>query len=302
MSFSAPLVLLLMLMTLRTEAWNCAGHMITTQIALQLLPTEANRFFADITDYQQMHFVDVTSLTEASCWPDDIKSFTKAYSTWHYYDQCLLRNSNGSDVMCPATNDGYLYVALSNARSKLRDSMKNMTAGDQAFWLSFLVHLVGDIHQPLHVTTLFDTRFPNGDLGGNNFVIYVDGVKNNLHSFHDNVGGLMTYGFPLRPLAEYPLNASSIEDMSTSLILSPEYQFPDTVTGNTNVTSWLEEGFALGSKVSYSLPDGSPLPFGAELEYNSSYVTTLRKTLQGQLALGGRRLANILTEIYNMNK
>lgn len=38
---------------------------------------------------------------------------------------------------------------------------------DKARQLRFLIHMVGDIHQPLHAATLYSNEFPRGDLGGN---------------------------------------------------------------------------------------------------------------------------------------
>lgn len=278
------------------NAWNCAGHMITTEIALQLLPAPVRRYFTDISAYQQMYYPRITSLTEASCWPDDMKSYTKQYSAWHYYDQCLLR-SNGTNLTCPMVSAvGDLPIAVSTARAQLAMAV-NLTNAERAFWLTFLVHLVGDFHQPLHVTTLFDPMFPDGDLGGNRFNIYVEGTKTNLHSFHDDLAWLLPNGFPQRPLAEYPDDLSMIEGLSESLILLQKFAYPGQ-PNVTNTTVWLEEGFETGSNISYSLPNGEPLPFGDHFNITGTYVSRLRSMLQNKLALGGRRLANILLDIY----
>lgn len=49
----------------------------------------------------------------------------------------------------------------------------------------FLVHLVGDIHQPLHTVSLWDNQFPKGDQGGNLFAISFQNISN-LHALWDS--------------------------------------------------------------------------------------------------------------------
>lgn len=51
--------------------------------------------------------------------------------------------------------------------------------------LRLLIHMVGDMHQPMHAATLFDERFPQGDKGGNSFTVYNGKTKTNLHSVWD---------------------------------------------------------------------------------------------------------------------
>lgn len=54
-----------------------------------------------------------------------------------------------------------------------------------SFMMRFLTHLVGDIHQPLHATSLVNKRFPKGDNGGNAFMI--DNSSKNLHNYWDQI-------------------------------------------------------------------------------------------------------------------
>lgn len=67
--------------------------------------------------------------------------------------------------------------------------------------LRFLVHFVGDLHQPLHAATMYSAEFPDGDLGGNYYKIQVPGSSytTNLHSFWDSGAG-NAWKNPVRPL------------------------------------------------------------------------------------------------------
>ncbi|CUG90640.1 single-strand-specific nuclease, putative [Bodo saltans] len=352
-SFIVVFIVLIGLFGAKVDAWGCAGHMITAEIAQQLLPTNVRRYFTDISAYQQMYYPRITSMTEASCWPDDMKSYTSQYSAWHYFDVCFLR-ANGTNMTCPVwtpAESGEMPTAVANARAQLAMG-SNLTHAESAFWLTFLVHLVGDFHQPLHIATLFNPMFPKGDQGGNRFYIYVNNSRTNLHAFHDDLAWLLPRdGFPQRPLAEYPDDVSMIEGLSESLILLQKFAYPSqpNVTNTsvwieegfetgvnisytlpngqdlqfnqhfnlsdtyvtlqkfaypsqpnvTNTSVWIEEGFETGVNISYTLPNGQDLQFNQHFNLSDTYVTRLRSMLQNKLALGGRRLARILMEIYD---
>lgn len=52
--------------------------------------------------------------------------------------------------------------------------------------MRYLVHVVGDVHQPLHASSLFNDRFPKGDQGGNLFLIKLDENIDELHKLFDS--------------------------------------------------------------------------------------------------------------------
>ncbi len=89
---------------------------------------------------------------------------------------------------------------------------------ERVFMGRMLVHMVGDIHQPLHTVSLFNASYPEGDRGGNSLTVYPEGLpKTNLHSYWDQGMSLFqnsTYFFK-RPLDE---QNSSIFDRLTASI------------------------------------------------------------------------------------
>src|SRR4051794_37148479 len=60
------------------------------------------------------------------------------------------------------------------------------TAEDKAVALCWILHLIGDVHQPLHCATLYSPQFERGDLGGNSFGVKINGKEYRLHTFWDN--------------------------------------------------------------------------------------------------------------------
>lgn len=75
------------------------------------------------------------------------------------------------------------------------DKIKTGTDEEKAVHLTWLFHLVGDTHQPLHCTAVFSERFPEGDRGGNLAMIRIRSSLVNLHSSWDGLlGRVLTAG------------------------------------------------------------------------------------------------------------
>ena len=78
-----------------------------------------------------------------------------------------------------------------NADMYLNNGNGDLALIGKSLCIRFLVHIIGDIHQPLHTATLFSKLFPNGDLGGNAFNITYPARKSlkDLHSYWDATAG-----------------------------------------------------------------------------------------------------------------
>lgn len=87
---------------------------------------------------------------------------------------------------------------------------------NKAIQLRFLIHFVGDVHQPLHIINGFSKQFPSpvGDMGGNLYIIHGVGI-NDLHGFYDS-GALQWETDLTRPLSAG--NASAVNTMATKLV------------------------------------------------------------------------------------
>ena len=104
----------------------------------------------------------------AGAFPDDarIGRFKQLdRPNWHYVNFRYTPNQPLTDVMAAAPFNGKLLDALESNLRIYRDSKAD--AADRAVALSWILHLTGDITQPLHVTALVNDDFPNGDHGGN---------------------------------------------------------------------------------------------------------------------------------------
>jgi len=78
-----------------------------------------------------------------------------------------------------------MKVLTNWTKSEINDLYKNVF--EKSMMLRYLIHVVGDIHQPLHSVEFFDeVNFPKGDLGGNLFLIEYSKNISNLHKFFDS--------------------------------------------------------------------------------------------------------------------
>jgi hypothetical protein len=123
----------------------------------------------------------------ASTWPDEIRRRESEFNhpRWHYIDY-PLRPPKFPLVPGPSPEDDIVY-AIEHCEQTL--SSRKASPEERAVFLSWLIHLIGDLHQPLHCASLFDSAHPNGDKGGNDFFVKPAEHGISLHSFWDGLLG-----------------------------------------------------------------------------------------------------------------
>lgn len=149
-------------------AWGKTGHRVVAAIADTQLSGLARAYVKEILGGAE-------SLDEAATWPDDMRSdpapfWQKTATPWHYV------TLNGI-VYDHAPPEGDALEALDHFRDVLRDP--NASLADKQMALRFVVHIVGDLHQPLHVGKCCDR-------GGNDVKVTFFGKPTNLHAVWDS--------------------------------------------------------------------------------------------------------------------
>ena len=148
------------------DVWGKVGHQVIGEIATQNLSLNAM--------YQVEKILDGQSLSLVSTWADEMRSnpeFSK-YNSWHYVNMPLDKeyheiNKNPKGDVVQAINKCIEVLKEENSSKELK-----------SFHLKYLVHLIGDIHQPLH-TGRFEDR------GGNDIKLNFLGNASNLHRVWD---------------------------------------------------------------------------------------------------------------------
>ena len=105
----------------------------------------------------------------SSTWPDEIRRSGNQYDhpDWHFVDY-PLRPPNFTFEEDARPQDDILF-GIKQCEQTLSD--EKAAPELRAAYLSWLVHLIGDLHQPLHCESFFDADYPNGDKGGNDFYV-----------------------------------------------------------------------------------------------------------------------------------
>ena len=297
-------------------AWDSLGHMLVTQMAWNRLTPEAKAGVeAALVRFNGEKKCDRAAADEsydfvtASCWMDDARGLPDKYNfgPWHYVN--LPFTPDGLPEPAAATDVNVIWGinrCVEIISGQAEDPAINR---DQA--LVMLLHLVGDIHQPLHTTNR------GGDAGGNKVMVpnvelskeerlYGKSRWSNLHAFWDSSyrrgwrGDMATilYEAPLydreRPVAGH-LAAREIIQREAAEITA-KYPAP-TELGPKDSSAWAQESHAIGYETAYGkLPDNSPTGNFAKLD--ERYVNAARDVAGQRVAMAGYRLADLINGLF----
>lgn len=145
------------------QAWGCKGHQTVALIAENHLTPEARQLVqqlltANPIDPKLKRYCGnalADPMADASTWPDDIRGERKN-GEWHYID--IPRGAHRGPLEPYCGKGGCVISAISEQVAILND--KTADASKRADAIRYIIHFVGDLHQPLHATT-------NDDEGGN---------------------------------------------------------------------------------------------------------------------------------------
>jgi hypothetical protein len=273
--------------------WGSGGHMMVAFIAFQRLnpkaKAEAKRLLAI-----PINPAGVTNKSKdfvhASNWADDLRPVPEFKSTLieHFADFPFSVDSTPIPTDQPAADN--VIVALEHNVEILRTSTDD-NARAQA--LRFIIHFVGDIHQPLHCSTRVDRDHPEGDRGGNDFLVKVRDANGKsktvkLHSYWD--GGLDRFpkggpNFAPPPLSVIPEAASAA--MQGNPETSPFLHLDKPL----DFAGWASESSDLAQRKAYDglSPNGTP---------DAAYRKEGARIARRRVAWAGYRLAALLNSIF----
>lgn len=198
------LLFLLVLAPLPAFAWNKMGHYVTAAIAYRELPARAAKAYAELlhahpsfatwkADYvkegKDVSF-DAYLFMRASVWPDEIRGrehpdHAHNHSAWHYVDYPVTPPDFPMKGRPSPDND----VLFGIAHSVEMLASEGASKADRAVALAWLLHLGGDVHQPLHSAALTNETYPKGDRGGNDFYVRPEEQPVRLHALWDGLLG-----------------------------------------------------------------------------------------------------------------
>lgn len=189
---------------------------------------------------------------------------------WHFVD--IPFSPDGTALEEPVAPNIQTQIAAFRAALSASDLSDDVKSYD----LVWLIHLVGDAHQPLHTTSRFTRSLPHGDDGGNAIRIRCgSGCSDpNLHAFWDDVLGPRT------------ASISTIAEAADRLPPAP----PE-LASVTDEKAWLRESFELAQSTFYAPPIGEETgPFALTDGYKANALDVAKR----RIALAGIRLAAVL--------
>ncbi len=154
----------------QTMAWGLLGHRIVGEIASRHVTKKTSRELEKILGNE--------SLAMASNWADFIKS-EQSYNylgSWHYINLPAGLKPNQLEHRLKLDTTTNAYTRLIFLRSELKN--KALDHDKKLMYLRLLIHIVGDLHQPMHTGRL-------NDLGGNKIQLRWFGKSSNLHRVWD---------------------------------------------------------------------------------------------------------------------
>ena len=282
-------------------AWDGAGHMLIAAEAfrqlspeLQAQAVEVLKAHPDYDEWVKSYHPNPTIsqaayvFMRASMWPDEIRGSGSPYDhpEWHFIDYPLRPPEFFLEADQRPTNN--VLFGVMQCEKILSDTNANQEL--RAAYLSFLIHLIGDMHQPLHCCSLFTAAYPDGDRGGNDFYVKVDGQGVRLHGIWDGLLGTVP-----NPLAQWDYSLTVEEE-------HPMDSLSD-LTLHTTPREWSLESRHLAIEYGYlngNLKGGTnsetapPLPDG--------YITAAKKVAERRGALAGYRLADEIQEYLKVGK
>jgi S1/P1 Nuclease len=246
--------------TLQTFAWGPNGHRIVGEIADMHLKRKAKKQIRAILGNE--------SIAITSNWADFIKSDTSYnyLGPWHYVNVKKGMNFKEFDQFLRKVNEANAFNKLNFLVNELKN--KNLASDKKQLYLRLLIHIAGDVHQPMHVSRAEDQ-------GGNRIKVLWFNEPSNLHAVWDDK--LIEY--QKLSYTEYVKNINFTDKNQRKLLQSQP------------IAEWLYESYQISDKLYQGItqPDQK-----LSYRYNFDHIATLNE----QLLKGGIRLAGLLNEIF----
>lgn len=305
-------------------AWNDTGHMTVALIAYRQLSDHQKQQIAELLKAHPHYKLYLSAqvpkgvkeeewaFIRAATWPDFVRPSRPGmdepyknasvthyhHGPWHYVDIPYVEDPEQSHID-PAKLQAKQEP---NAISAFEENMKLLQSSDakpedKAIALAWVEHLVGDIHQPLHATSMYSIDHPDGDKGGNDDAIRVEGGVMNLHAFWDDQLGTS---------ADYLVVQFNADQIAANSNCDPAHlsQFKT----DTTFSSWADESYA--DAIAFVYLDGR-LRTASYPQYAShkidaaevpalppSYAANAHALSMQRISLAGYRLADQLKMVF----
>jgi hypothetical protein len=310
------------------QAWNETGHMTVSAITWRQLDESQRRQVGELLKHHP-HYekflaarvpagVDVNewAFMRAAVWPDwvrparpggaeaetfkgpEITSYHRG--DWHYIDKPWVVPQDVKKVD-PATRPAATRPMRENVLTALNANAKFLAdtsakPADRAVALCWMMHLVGDVHQPLHAISMYSVEYPDGDRGGNSDVVRGNDNVMRVHAYWDGIlGNSDAY--------------EAVEFLAEGILDDPQLARPKLheMAERPAFAQWADESYRWAIAMAYL--NGRLRTAHADAYYDKtltdadvpptppSYYTNARELSRRRIALAGYRLAEQITTL-----
>ena len=262
-------------------AWGPQGHRTVGAIADRLLDPAARAAVAELLADDRDKFDNPSgrmTLESVSVWADEIRGTSASHPRWHYDDLpvcgALAQRAECRDGECNSAQLRRLTALLADTHAATRERNEA---------LKWVVHLIGDLHQPLHAAD-------NADHGGNDVRVALEGVRTrgrlSLHGAWDNELVHLTLGSRSRQRPPRDIDA-----------LAAEAGRLGAHAGQGSPDRWALESNELARRVAYAFPGFACGRVPATIVVlDGAYQQRAIPVVRERLLLAGARLAVLLNE------
>lgn len=249
--------------------FNAEGHHIVANMAMADLEARSP---AAATAVKNLLKAVNRELDEAATFPDDIRNAQPKTKPFHFVD---IPFQDGGPVNPPLPPEPHVISKIAEFSDFLRSGAG--TDQEKVDALSWVIHLIGDIHQPLHCIEHITADHPGGDRGGNSFKLR--GKAKNLHSLWDS-------SVDFKNTDEDVLVSSIMKEHTRDSLAKDLVQ--------TKVEAWARASFQLAKKFAYSIQENTANPPTP----SAAYLKRANQIGRRQAALAAYRLSDRLESLF----
>lgn len=271
--------------------WWETGHRVVARVAAAHLTPAARTRIARILEVADTPQAVADALAQASTWADETKAQTKT-GDWHFIDLALQDKKSDIRERCPHDNCAPARIEIFEHDLRTHTPQQRDQRWSELDQLRYLVHLVGDLHQPMHTVS-------DADLGGNceQLATPIDNAKN-LHALWD--GAIV---------AEMNVSDKDLAaNLQTSILSMAEAEREAITSGTVDDWAWESHELALRN-IYYKLhvpveppvfpktcADAPEAITNFHPEIDALYIDSMKPVVREQLVKAGLRLAKLLNE------
>lgn len=236
-------------------SWGNQGHQTIAGIAEKHLNSKAKKNIHTL--------LGGASMKAVSTWADESRN--KYTTSWHYVNVPDGLNYREFSKTVKDQSQSNIYSALMRSIQTLRDSHSSKNQQQKA--LKYVIHLVGDAHQPMHVSRATDK-------GGNQIQVRFNKKGSNLHQLWDS--GLLDY--------------QAAHDKKNKVYFKPASAQQIAAWQKDDILQWLFESYEISNKLYAEVAQNNKL--------GDAYYQQHIRTVEQRMEMAGVRLAGILNNIY----